>query len=371
MGLGQWVGKACSVPVFRYALERWVPDNYSVTVFHRGAFSDDEQSLIDRLGSADPSSEGQLTNLRVTRIDLDASPTAEAVALWESTGASGVPWVKVDFPWSAFPGTALMSGPLSKVTVDSLVDSPARREIARRLLKGESAVWVLLESGQPEKDEAAWQRLESRLEHLSATLELPVLNPADVADGLISIDEDELQIAFSTLRVSRNDPAESFFVENLLQTEDDLPSLSDPIAFPIFGRGRALYALVGDGISDAVIDEACVFLTGSCSCEVKEQNPGVDLVMSVDWENLVSMQLDVDRALPPLSGFAGLMPEVAEGSAELKNAGFLREPDRSPAPEALGTGTPILVKVLLICGILTVLTLGGAVILVRKHPHEV
>ena len=30
------VAEACSVPVFRYALERWQADPYEVFVFHRG-----------------------------------------------------------------------------------------------------------------------------------------------------------------------------------------------------------------------------------------------------------------------------------------------------------------------------------------------
>ena len=30
------VGQACSIPVFRYALERWQPSPYDVLIFHRG-----------------------------------------------------------------------------------------------------------------------------------------------------------------------------------------------------------------------------------------------------------------------------------------------------------------------------------------------
>ncbi|MFT5104551.1 MAG: hypothetical protein ACI9UA_000166, partial [Pseudoalteromonas tetraodonis] len=28
----------------------------------------------------------------------------------------------------------------------------------------------------------------------------------------------------------------------------------------------------------------CFFLTGACSCQVKAQNPGWDLLLSADWE---------------------------------------------------------------------------------------
>jgi len=55
------------------------------------------------------------------------------------------------------------------------------------------------------------------------------------------------------------------------------------MAFPVFGRGRALYALVGDGINKETIGEACVFLATACTCMVKEQNPGTDLILAADW----------------------------------------------------------------------------------------
>ena len=276
---------ACSVPVFRYALERWVPDSYGVVVFHRGPLSEDHQGLVDRMDPEKLSSD-QFVNLVVTTVDLAEANEPEAIELWDGQETEIVPWMMVSFPWSRLAQDSAWAGPLTDANVDRLVDSPARREVARRLLKGDSAVWVFLESGDSDRDEKALARLDSRLEHLTSSLELPALNPADIEEGLISIDEDQLKIAFSTIRLSRQDSAEAFFIRNLLGSENDLDEFDEPIAFPIFGRGRVLYGLVGDGIAPEVIDEACVFLTGSCSCEVKEQNPGVDLVMSVDWDRL-------------------------------------------------------------------------------------
>ena len=31
---------ACSIPVFRYALERWQPDNYEVSIFQSGSLTE-------------------------------------------------------------------------------------------------------------------------------------------------------------------------------------------------------------------------------------------------------------------------------------------------------------------------------------------
>ena len=49
--------RACSVPVFRYALERWPAAPYELIVFHRGALPAAEQGLVKRF-----SEEGVGTN---------------------------------------------------------------------------------------------------------------------------------------------------------------------------------------------------------------------------------------------------------------------------------------------------------------------
>jgi hypothetical protein len=370
---------ACSVPVFRYALERWVPDFYGVVVFHRGPLSEEYQSLVDRM---DPNKlpSDQFVNFAVTTVDLAEASEPEAIELWEAQETEVVPWMMVSFPWSRLAPDSAWAGPLTDANVDRLVDSPIRREVARRLLKGDSAVWVLLESGDSDQDDLALERLDSRLEHLTTTLELPVLNPADIEEGLISIDEDQLKIAFSTIRLSRQDPVEEFFVRMLLGSEDDLDEYDEPIAFPIFGRGRVLYGLVGDGIAPEVIDEACVFLTGSCSCEVKEQNPGVDLVMSVDWDRLVTNHHDIDRELPPLSGFVGLSVDSAADASP--SEGMAALPGDVPEGESMDDSSrsvssdseeeqvmsPVVFNSLLICAVFGCGALGAGMFLMRRRP---
>ena len=43
-------------------------------------------------------------------------------------------------------------------------------------------------------------------------------------------------------------------LQMLLNTEDDLKTMKEPMAIPVFGRGRALYALVGKGINEETIE---------------------------------------------------------------------------------------------------------------------
>ena len=58
-------------------------------------------------------------------------------------------------------------------------------------------------------------------------------------------------------------------------------------------------ALVGKGINNDMIDDACTFLSGPCSCQVKRQNPGFDILTSVNWDELLEEQIEKldDQAL--------------------------------------------------------------------------
>src|SRR4051812_24169841 len=59
------VSAACSVPVFRYALERWKPAAYEAHVFYRTRLSDDDRRLVQQLEDG-----AAKANLRVQCIDL-------------------------------------------------------------------------------------------------------------------------------------------------------------------------------------------------------------------------------------------------------------------------------------------------------------
>jgi hypothetical protein len=203
---------------------------------------------------------------------------------------------------------ALWSAPLGTTAFEPLLNSPVRRELARRLLKGDSAVWLLIETGDPAKDTAAQHLLQARLEHLEKTLKLPKIEPEDAANLAAAPDGAGLKIAFSLLRVSRLDPAEALLVRMLLSSEEDLGDGQEPVAFPVFGRGHVLYALVGKGINPEIIDEACSYLIGPCSCVVKEENPGFDLLMSVNWEAQLSFQAVPHRETPDLTGLTAAAP---------------------------------------------------------------
>ncbi len=290
---------ACSVPVFRYALEHWAADPFQAVVFHRGALTGPQQTSARELGAEGLA--GRLhANISVRTIDLDRDPTRDAFG--------ELPWLTVKFPQATRLKESIYSGPLDAQAIEQLLDSPARREIAARLAQGESAVWVLLESGDRGKDTAAADLLESRLTYLATVLELPKLDAQDIANGLVSVAQEDLRLAFSTFHLSREDADEKLFVRMLLSAEADLSGAHEPIVFPVFGRGRALYALVGAGIKSETIDRAATFLIGKCSCQVKEQNPGVDLLLAANWEEAIRAQSAGAPDLPALADLTKSAP---------------------------------------------------------------
>jgi hypothetical protein len=176
---------------------------------------------------------------------------------------------------------------LNDSNVTQVIYSPKRQELVKRLTAGHSAVWILLESGDQAKDDAATKALESQLQLDAQWLALPTPEELEIKPQVLESAKIKLRIEFSVLRVRRDDPQEAFLIDCLLNSEPDLHSFNEPLAFPVFGRGRVLYALVGKGIASNTIRAASSFMVGPCSCQVKEQNPGFDLLLQCDWPTAI------------------------------------------------------------------------------------
>lgn len=258
---------ACDVPVFEYALKMWPPDAYELVVVHRGgskAASLLEQLRTDAAGFA---------NMALREAAPEMTQERYGV-LVEESGNRTLPWLIVRYPVRADSRALLWAGPAAASDVNAWMDSPMRRKITRTLLDGSVGAWVFLESGDKAKDESAYASLDNELSRLERVLRLPH-EPLDDKSG----------IAFKILRLSRHDPAEKALLLMLTKSEPDLESLhTEPMVFPVYGRGIVLYALVGAGINTVTITETAEFLAGECSCEIKSQNPGMELLITADWE---------------------------------------------------------------------------------------
>jgi hypothetical protein len=273
---------ACNVPVFRYALENWRPDSYRVTLFHRGPLNESERALIEPLIAE---MEASRINLAFRTADVSDFTEDEDRQLFEKHGALPLPGLVVRYPEHLQIPEPVRSLALSLEAVTGLMKSAIRSELVRRLADGQTAVWLLLETGERERDDATAAHLDGELKKLGQILKLPELT--DSPEDTLRIGTPP-RIEFSLLRVPRGDSAEQALVAMLVGSESDLAERTEPILFPVFGRGRALLPLVGRGITAENIENSASFLVGPCSCQVKDQNPGFDLLLAADWENLLT-----------------------------------------------------------------------------------
>ena len=341
------VTNACSVPVFRYALERWQPDTFQALVLHRGSLSAEQKKLIDTF---DRSEGKNRANVELVTVDLDAAPPPELLSLLEKQKETELPRILLMPPPFTGSATPLWSGALADKTsladFNAQVDSPVRRETVKRLLAGDSAVWICLESGNKEADDKAFNLLDTQLAKLGKELKLPEQTPEDLEDpdSQVRFEKLPVRIAFSTIRISRDNSQEKGLIDQLMKTEDDLLEESGkPMVFPVFGRGRALWAYIGAGINEENIAEAAQFLIGPCSCQIKRQNPGSDLLLTADWEGSLEGLIETkDVELPPLSGLEGFTVDVDDsGSSEGETAADVKLVAKTPeVPIPTETASP-------------------------------
>ena len=326
--------RACQTPVFRYALERWPGDYYKLMIYHDGPLSSDDKAVVDWL---EKFQETECSQVSVYVLDISKSvttqpattqPTTQATVRPELSPADAqrayllkkfpppaelpIPAMVLRYPAQRGPEgpiwPVVQSGRLDGKIAREIIDSPARQKIAKMLLSGDSTVWVLLESGDKAKDDAAAKTLEGELGRMNEELQLPEQPPTGDAGFYEEEIAVKLKLAFSMFRVSRTDPAERMFIKMLLGSEEGLTELDEPIAFPIFGRGRALVAFAGKGIETENIESACIFLIDRCSCQVKNLNPGTDIMFSVNWG--AALAGEPMMTVPPL-------PRLASDSVSL------------------------------------------------------
>ena len=295
--LWTFAAPACNVPVCRYALERWEADPYDIIVFQREPLTVQQQALVERLAKA---GRDDLANLSVSNVNVSAKMPQPLRELWTAQANPALPWMVVKYPRKTKIELPAWAGPMSAETVGALLESPMRRDIGERMLRGDAVVWLLLESGDQRRDDQAAQLLEGELRKLEQSLVLPEPSPLDPPTNTNL----PLKIAFSTVRLARSNPAERMLVNMLLNWNTNLVAEKEVMLFPIFGRGRVVPPATGEQIQPEAIREMAEFLTGPCSCEVKEMNPGYDLLLSANWKSLGDYQPELMTESPPLTGLS-------------------------------------------------------------------
>lgn len=301
------VVEGCTIPVFRYALDRWEADRFKLVLPAEVAAKPEMVDLMRPLRA------GGKANLDIV---TDRSGQTKAATLFFPRDEAQAAW----------------SGELSSASLAELLDSPGRKQLLKHILEGDSVTWVLVDGATPTDEESA-QRISKRLAFLEQAAALPIQDPNDPDSQLGP--GPELRLKFQVLRLRQDEAAEKPLIAMLAGPKGRVDA-KRPFAAAVFGRGRVLGAWQLDELDDAGLEDACMFLIGRCSCRLKNENPGWDLLMNVDWpKRLEETQqarknpIKAAEAVSPVASSNEIMvPETAKLTAE-------------PLPAASGIqGTP-------------------------------
>ncbi|MCC6509982.1 MAG: hypothetical protein IT423_12820 [Pirellulaceae bacterium] len=274
---------ACNIPVFRYALERWQPDACEVIVLHDEALSDAHAKMLEELEAAARSSQ-RSANIVVQRSRIGQDKNVRNRELWLTLKDSPdvkLPYVVVRTSVNDKQAVHGWHGKLDQFKPAQLLDSPARRELTQRLLKGDSVVWIVLKSRNQQRNAQVKQLLDRELKQLGRTMQFP---EGLGLPGSELYAELPLLMQFTVLEIDPQDEAEQFLIGLFRGFHPDAVAADEPLIVPVFGRGRALEVLPADSLDAGTIGDLTRYLCGACSCQVKERNPGFDLLLQAPWE---------------------------------------------------------------------------------------
>jgi hypothetical protein len=328
----------CTIPVFRYALEKWELTQYEILVSHRGPLPVDVQKELNKW-SRTPSR----ANIDITIVDLDGKVAPNLSNnlhhAWKREGnAEGQPWMQVRYraPDANF---IAWTGPCTTTNLNHVLDSPMRQAILAHLTRGASTVFVMVNSDDPQADQQAIKMAWDELRLLEQKIKLPIQSK----DGPQIKLPLPLKVSFPLLVLDRNRPEELALVRLLLATEPDLDKVKGPLLVPIFGRGRVLGSLSGKELNEEEIQKVAEFLCRECSCRVKDLNPGVDLLVVAEWNSLFDTIFAGKVAIPlPAEPVALSQPVLNANATPPSNTSVKLDAVETPTMPAVPLATQTL-----------------------------
>jgi hypothetical protein len=245
------IGLACTTKVSEWVLLNAEPNQYTLVYFHKNELDEKETAGIkalknDLLGA----------NVKFTDVVKNDVPQAYYGLYYENR------------LFSRYDNPEQLKG---------IADSPVRDLVASEIMKGKLCVMLYLRSGNKEKDEKGIATLRKSVAASPFSAIIPVVE------------------------LERSDLTEKHLVSMLLNVESDLKILKEPMLFGVFGRFKALEPLVGNGITEENISYMIEFLTADCSCLIKDDLPGTDILYKGKWEApavaLVNAIIDANPSL--------------------------------------------------------------------------
>jgi len=310
--------QSCVLPVFRYALERWMADRFVVTVYYDKSLSQPHQEVLDQLESAvrqDDFSSPKGTqidstpqaNLHIRKIDVNQRITPDDKEILSNYKDFPKPVAVITAPGNSPKEQIVWAGELLKLPIENTLQSPIRKQVVDLLGTGTSVVWVYVKDANPVTEFFRFRRIKKMISDMEGKVSLPDISEAELPGWFDPEGGPALQIKFSTLSFSANDPQEQMFLK-MLRPDNALPSEKQPVLFAISGRGRLFFSLTKDEITELNVLGHNAFLCGSCSCTIKADNPGRDLLISAAWSKYFPGRSDtyvdpMQKELPSIGGF--------------------------------------------------------------------
>lgn len=306
---------ACETPVFRFALLKWVPDQYQCIVYHRAPLSMQQQAVFDRMKSAIGSP--LYLNCFTRQIGINGTISSQEKAVADSLPDGIMPCIALYHPLLRFGKKPFFRGPVTEETVDKIIASPLRTALTNRIVSGDAGIWLLIKSGNARKNRRAEKILSASIKRMQDSCALPGQKTEEKTPHVQGT-KIPFRITFSLLKLSLDDPKETLLTE-YFRSIPGFPTTDDePVAMLLFGRGRMhVPLLTGEHITDSSLTAAYRYILGMCSCVEKEQNPGEDLLMAVDWGAELAGESGPAEEMPDLISPAAYMQvlERALGSA--------------------------------------------------------
>ncbi|MCH2207410.1 MAG: hypothetical protein MK132_16255 [Lentisphaerales bacterium] len=372
--------QACDVPVFRYALERWERDLYRLFVVHQRKLNEKESELLQQLNNNSLPNFGH-TNYRLYDVDLNHEKIRESFQKSFpdlKDLKTDTPKLILRFPFkSSFPKEVIWQGELNQENVDKLLNSKATEELMKGILQGYSSTFLLMESGDQAKDQKIAKLITQAIEKFEKELKIPkgvVQTDGNVTGGeltpLQAARRDPsnvlksgipLKINFNFMRMPNNG-ANKIFRNILSKTHDPKQTANEPKLYAFFGRGRLLGPMVGDEITSEELTLLAEYLCGACSCQMKQQNPGLDFLTNLDWTGfLEGSEVVVDKTLPPL---IGVIDMAAKSKAEKTSS----KPNPPDLPQAVNDEqkSTLSKNLSVTLGLVLALIIGGTFIMRKK-----
>ena len=167
------IALCCSIPVFRYALEHWIPEPFIVHIISSSPLDDSQKTLLKDLEEL-----GKNANIRLKVSDGQNAKSGESISIGQLYSNRDSAWLAVETTKKVGGLTQVIwDAPFTKESVKQLLISPVRKRICEGLVEKVSVSWVFLETGDPVVDDAKFSRLESELLRLEGVIKLPEIDP--------------------------------------------------------------------------------------------------------------------------------------------------------------------------------------------------